>query len=364
LENDWSSVDPANTAMTTTIAFRNNQDDEIRLTRIDYEVRINGLLLDRGSKEESIVVQPGEEATVDVTPRFPSSWVYGWFRSHIENGESSTLRTTGNAFFTSSSGNFDSPFEAEDTWTTHVLRDLSTDMRNCPSTPPEPCVESVEQYWDTSAPGVVRVRSVLNVMNPGDSPLHVANRSASLIFGNVTIGSAETAERLTLPPGATTPVSFTVEVGEAGLNMWWPTHANACEASPVSFDVKLGFEEQTVQPPPPSTTSPQPTNGTDQNTTTHSTDPPYRGSADVPPPTALGPEAQQTEPNGTTNGTDPNQTVPPAMAGITWSFQGSAFESHFVCGRSTGVKVPGPIPSTVATAAAVALWWPRAFLRS
>ncbi|WP_255194389.1 LEA type 2 family protein [Natronobeatus ordinarius] len=88
---EWGAVDERRTELE--LAFDvYNPGANVSVTAVRYVLTVNDVVLGEGAIDREYVIESGEETTVDGTVAFENERLVTWWRSHLENDETSHLR--------------------------------------------------------------------------------------------------------------------------------------------------------------------------------------------------------------------------------------------------------------------------------
>lgn len=87
----WGHATAARTPIRATATVTNPTPVPLPVTQLDYEIRMNGVVVGRGTAARETVVPPGETRTLRVRAHLDNSRLDEWWVTHVRNGERSRL---------------------------------------------------------------------------------------------------------------------------------------------------------------------------------------------------------------------------------------------------------------------------------
>lgn len=259
VEARWATVGPQLTEISTAVSFENPHRTPIHFARLDFEVLMDGRLLDDGTRFQTLTIGPRSTAAVSFTARMPSTFVATWLREFGQRGEHSQLVVRGDALFTVGPGDQRIPFAHEADSRGSLVEALASGLPNCSAEERGLCLRGAEVAWAQTPEAKNALALSLVFHNPNASTVVVRDLRGGLLFNNVSVASGERAGEVEVPAQGQVRVDLVVSIDETAIPEWWGLHVAACETTEVSTALEFEREERQNSGPDDGGTAAEPT---------------------------------------------------------------------------------------------------------
>lgn len=247
IDNRFGEVNESTTEIETELVVNNPNPVGGRLdVAIDYTITMNGIEMAEGDRE-GVPIQQGN-STIRFVTYMDNERIPDWWVSHVNQGEYTELDVTAIIH----TGLFGQSVEAPD-----VTRDVPTDIVaafNSNETRPleadrEPVIEDPVLYlnstsgaWGTVNDESTEIEMEFVLYNPKSYPITVSEIGYDIRMNDIAVGSGQTAQSYTLPPGETTTIEATTVIDTQKLDEWWVSHLRHDQVTELEIDFYMQFD--------------------------------------------------------------------------------------------------------------------------
>lgn len=284
----WGPVDERGTEIFSQLLVHNPHRLDVQMTRVEYRLLLNGEQLDLDTREPNLRVLALADATLNVTSRFPTSFVPNWINVHARESEETKLLIRGEAAFLLAQELVTIPFETSTTTETQLADSIASAYQNCAPQTRSICLDSANARLVSSAAGA-QVQIDFHLENPNATTLRVTNWTTVLELNDVQVADGRTDNPIQLLPHSGQEGRITLAFDPAQLTLWWPRHTADCERSSLLLAVTFTLEER------------------------------RQGGGN------------STSPNSTGNGSSPPAAEETVVYDVVWRLPGSSFRTSIAC---------------------------------
>lgn len=247
IDNSFGEVNESTTEIETELVVNNPNSVGGNLdVAIDYTITMNGIEMAEGDRE-GVPIQQGN-STIRFVTYMDNERIPGWWVSHVNQGEYTELDV--NAII--HTGLFGQSVEAPD-----VTRDIPTDIIgafNSNETRPleadrEPVIQDPMLYLNSTAGSwgdvnneSTEIQMEFVLYNPKSYPITVSEIGYDIRMNDISVGSGQTAQSYTLPPGETTAIEATTVIDTQKLDEWWVSHLQRNQVTELEIDFYMQFD--------------------------------------------------------------------------------------------------------------------------
>lgn len=252
IDNRFGEVNETTTEIETTLVVNNPNPlgGSLEDVAIDYVVTMNGIEMAEGDRE-GVGLEQGN-TTIRFVTHMDNERIPDWWVSHINEGERTQLEVDAVVH----TGLFGQSVDAPE-----VSREIPTDIIeafNSTETRPleadrEPVVEDPVLYlnstsgsWGEVNDERTEIEMAFTIYNPKDYPIVVSEIGYDIRMNDIAVGSGQTDQSYTLPPGETTTVEATTVIDTQTLDDWWVSHLQNDQVTELEIDFYMQFDLSAV----------------------------------------------------------------------------------------------------------------------
>jgi len=253
VDNRFGSVNETSTAIETNITIDNPNPIGINLggLSVSYEVTMNDVRMATGEKN-GISVDSGA-STVSLRTRMNNERLPGWWVSHIENDEQTTMDVDGSA---------ESSLLGQSTGFNAAERTISTDIDSAfdtgetrPINASRPAVSDPVLYlnetsgsWGDVNDATTEIDMRFVVYNPKSYAIPVSQLAYNMTMNDVAVGSGASENTRVLEPGTKSEIRTTTVMENGRLDEWWVSHLENGQVTDleIAFGVRIDLTEAAI----------------------------------------------------------------------------------------------------------------------
>ncbi len=244
--SDWGEVGADETAIETTVAIRNDNEEaftDLLSLEVDRETTIAGVTVASGTdRVESL---PRGEGEIGLTSTKPHAVVPEWWAAHLRNGERSASRTgvTAEADVTVTTLPLDFD-DRETVVSSDLLAGLDDDTRQTVAVAGATLfvVHGTTSEWVDPTPERGPVRVEADIENVGPTALTISGIDVSIDSNGVVLADERLPGEYAFDAGERRTVTFRLTLDNSQMEAWWPTHVRNGEVSEVTREVTATIE--------------------------------------------------------------------------------------------------------------------------
>lgn len=240
INSKWGKVTESTTEIITTVKVYNPNPFPLPLKDILTEVYINGIKMGEGSAL-SAHIEPNSESTVIITTYVDNSKIPQWWRSHITNGEESTVSIRGYMVFDLRFIDFKVPFEITNRFKTDILSGFCTNVPERVDGFPV-TVESVKAMWGVVTDSQTEIVALAKVRNEDVVPIVVSGYHYTIEMDGVKVADGYENSPVTVKPKSKTTLKFSLRLNNSFIREWWVTHIANGEKTKIRVAIKPTIE--------------------------------------------------------------------------------------------------------------------------
>ena len=248
VDNAFGNVNQSTTVIESDLQVRNPNPVGASLggLTVDYVAEMNGIEMATGTKN-GVSVETGT-STVPFRTAMDNEKIPPWWTSHIRNGEHTDLTISADVHSSLVGASFDAP---------QVERDIDTDLIsafNSSETRPlnanqEPVVSDPVMYlnstsgsWGNVSSERTEIDMKFVVYNPKSYPITISTIGYNISMNGVDVGSGQTAQTYTIPPGETETIEATTTIRNGNLDEWWVSHLQRNQVTELRISMYMEFD--------------------------------------------------------------------------------------------------------------------------
>lgn len=241
VENEFGAVSEESATIHTRVVVTNPNDRTISGATIRYTVEMNGIEMATGERS-GVTLEPGRNV-LELTTQLDNGKIPGWWVTHVERNETTTLSTTARASFANLPFSVSLPAQ-EQTIETSFIASLQNDTAQEVTLAGEPLLEISEQRADWGEATAERTPAEFRttLTNRHDRPIRMDGIAYTVRMNDVVVGSG-TDEGFVLEPGETREVTIEAGIESQRMQQWWVSHLQGNQTTRLEVDV-AGVVEQ------------------------------------------------------------------------------------------------------------------------
>ncbi|KAB7518155.1 LEA type 2 family protein [Halosegnis rubeus] len=251
--SEWGDVTDATTDIETELLVSNPNDGavgDIVALNVGERTSINGI--DAASGQATFDgLEPGNN-TFTMTSEFRHDSVPAWWARHLNRGEQSTVVTRANTTADIGVTRIDAPEPEEE-------RTIGTDLLSSfESSEPRTIeqqgqtvatIERTSAQWGTATEAVAPLQAEAEIRNEQSQPITITDVTYTVRLNDVVLADEKVVrdengnpEEYLVGTVGTTTIDPTMELDNAKMAEWWPTHVRNGETSTLTTDVYVTVE--------------------------------------------------------------------------------------------------------------------------
>ena len=247
VENQFGDVNESTTVIETDLLVNNPNPMGLKLggSTLEYSVLMNDVRMAEGSYS-GLGVGSGN-STVNLTSYMDNEKIPGWWVSHVENGEYTSVEVDAAVHLSWLPVSVGAP---------DVQRDVSTDITaafNTTETRPidanQPLVSDPILYlnetsgrWGEVTAEETEVVMEFTLYNPKPYPITASKIGYDMTMNDVAIGEGSTESGVAIPPGETRTITATTSIRNQRLDEWWVSHLQRNQRTNLTIDFYAQFD--------------------------------------------------------------------------------------------------------------------------
>ncbi|QCC51613.1 LEA type 2 family protein [Halapricum salinum] len=224
----WGDVTEQTTDVETDVTVFNPNgpvvNDFIRF-RMASETSINGVVFGSGERTEDRLAEGTN--LVNYTSVLDNEQVPAWWARHLNDGESSTVRTTTTTTVDAGFTTLSVPTENRtSTFETDLLAGLNSTQEQPIEQDGETFLvaESTSAAWEEATPQTAPLSAESTLRNERQFPITVERIDYTVSINEITLADGSHQEGTTILPGASETVELPMELDNSKMDKWWVTH--------------------------------------------------------------------------------------------------------------------------------------------
>ena len=229
VDNAFGPVNESTTTIESELTINNPNPFGVRLggLTVDYAVEMNGVRMATGGRE-GLGVEANGNTTIPLTTRMNNERIPPWWRSHVENGENTTLVVDASIHSDLLGREFEPQVERQ--ISTNLIGGFNSD-EDRPIEVDEPAapnpvlwLNSTSGAWGEVTNETTEIDTEFDLYNPNPTPVAISEIGYEIRMNNVTMGEGYTDSTVTIAPGETETVAATTALRNTNLDEWWVSH--------------------------------------------------------------------------------------------------------------------------------------------
>jgi LEA14-like dessication related protein len=244
----WGDVTDAETQLEASLDISNPNTDSPLNDLVDLSlgqtVAINEVLVaDEPSRIEDV---PGGDTSRSLQLGLDNTKVPQWWAVHINNGETSTISIASSAIIDAGVTTFDLELPSrEETFSTDLLADMNSQRSLTLDFDGEPAVTvlSTSAEWGEATAQETPLNVEIELRNDRDRvDVTVSDLAYTMTMNDVTVADGTDPASVTLAPGATDTLAFTMLIDSQKMDDWWVSHIENGETTTLSVEITVTIE--------------------------------------------------------------------------------------------------------------------------
>lgn len=240
----WGRATAERMPVTVEARMRNRHAAPISLDGVGYNISMNAVVLGNGTVSTGFSVDPGETATLSVTPILHTPRMVDWWVTHLRNGEETTMTVEVYGIVSKDGQQTAIPFDfmgLSSVFRTDLLGTGETSVEPIEPEGPgfdfqRPEVDRIGLAWGAVTDDVTEILATVDVEMPaGESPfldLATLETEQTVTINGIRVAS-DTTEIGALPQDSGS-LSFTIRMDNSKVPEWWAEHINRGERSTIA----------------------------------------------------------------------------------------------------------------------------------
>ncbi|MFB6362337.1 MAG: LEA type 2 family protein [Halobacteriales archaeon] len=246
----WGEVTDAETQLEATLAIDNPNADsplnELVDLTLQQTVAINDVTVaDETSRIEDV---PEGATSRSLQLGLDNTKVPQWWAAHINNGETSTISIASTGKVDAGVTTFDLELPSrEETFSTDLLADMNSQRSQTLNFDGEPAVTvvSTSAAWGEANPQETPLNAEIELRNERDRvDVTVSDVAYTMTMNNVTVADGTDPASVTIAPGQTDTLAFTMVIDSQKMDEWWISHIQNGETTTLSVEITATIEIQ------------------------------------------------------------------------------------------------------------------------
>ncbi|MFB6353535.1 MAG: LEA type 2 family protein [Halobacteriales archaeon] len=244
----WGDVSEAVTELEATVAVRNPNTRSALNELVDLTIRqratVNGVPVANGTA--AIEDLPAGQSNVTVTAELDNGKVPTWWARHVNNGESSTVTVNATALVDLGATVIERPLSVQDRrFSTDLLAGMNRDLDRTLAVRGRTVatVLSTDAAWGHADAQAAPIDASVTLRNERRRvPLSVSDVSYAITMNDVTVANGTDPASVTLRPGRTGTLEFTMVLDSGRMDEWWVSHVENGERTALNATVTVTLE--------------------------------------------------------------------------------------------------------------------------
>ena len=241
VDNRFAGVNETSTVIATDVNVANPNPLSANLSGVgvDYSIEMNGIEMATGEKD-GVSVGTGTTA-IPLRTTLANERIPGWWVSHIQNGEHTTLRVDANVTSETLGKTFEAPEISRSIDTDLLSAFNSTETRevNANATvvsDPVLYVNETRAEWGNSTDERTALELTFVVHNPKSYPVAVSELGYDISMNDVSVGEGATESEYVIPAHSTETIEATTYIENDRLDEWWVSHLERNQTTDLRID--------------------------------------------------------------------------------------------------------------------------------
>jgi len=247
VENRFGAVNETSTTIESDLVINNPNPIGVQLggMTIDYAVSMNGLEMATGTRN-GIDLGTGN-STIPLTTYLDNERIPAWWRSHIDNGERTTVGVNADVHSSLLGASVGAPTVEES-----IETDMTAAMNSSEPRPVNADVALIEDpvvylnetsgSWGEVTETTTPIEMTFTIYNPKSYPVGVSELGYDVTMNGVRVGEGVTERSIVIPPGETRTIEASTVIDTENLDEWWVTHLERNQVTEMTIAFRARFD--------------------------------------------------------------------------------------------------------------------------
>ncbi len=244
----WGAVNSSVTQIIADVNVSNSLPFSIPLSGVNVKIYMNGIEMGTGhSVGKTTIAPPG--STIRLVINLMNSRLTDWWVSHVENGETTTVKIVSDLQFSIFGFKFGIPVTRTNEFKTNLLGGIAknTNVDIVVDGLKIGEVKDLNLRWGDVSHDTTQIIASATVVNNMPVPLYIKFFRYHIYMNGIDMGEGDITGSSVIGPRSQKRVEFTMLLQNSKIPKWWVTHIRNGETTTVKivagFGLKYGGRE-------------------------------------------------------------------------------------------------------------------------
>lgn len=237
IESEFGEVSENRTIVHSHMVVDNPNNDSLPMgATVRYDIAMNGIEVAHGTNR-GIQLKP-DRNTLNLTATLDNSRIPAWWVTHVNNGERTTMTTSGRVSLAGLPVGTDLPSRNQ-TIKTNILGPLGNDTTRHVAVANESILRVSDRRvsWGDADREATPAWFAAALENTHDRPVRIDGTAYEIRMNDVTVGQGTTTDGIVLSPGESGTFTTNVSIDTPRMHHWWVSHVANNETTRFQVEV-------------------------------------------------------------------------------------------------------------------------------